>query len=110
VKRQEAENIFAQNLGFRNDRDYRKRGGFLRNIASRMFSTDRGQKNLKRFKETQKAAGAKASEAEYQKLLIGLAAAQRDQRGKIVDTSATGPLAQFLFATGQANARDWVES
>lgn len=110
VKRQEAENIAAQALGFANERDYRKSGGRVREIASKMFGTGRGQGAFERFQQTQKGAGEKATPAEFEKLLMGLANAARDANGKILDTSRDGPLAQYLFATGSANARDWVES
>lgn len=109
VTRQQAENLGAQFMGFRNDRDYRNRHHEMDRYVDRAMNSKHGKAMLAKYKRAAKARNQPFSVAEYRKAIIALRNSPRDEGGTPIDKSPSSPLANFHAMTGAVTKEEWAE-
>lgn len=109
VTRQQGENLGAQFMGFKNERDYRNRRHELDTYVERAMESKHGKTMLEKYRRAAKARGEPFSVAEYKKVIIALRNSPRDRSGTPLDRSPNSALATFHTMTGAIMKEEWSE-
>ena len=108
VTRQEAENLGAQWMGYRNEKDYRSNRRDADRYVNRAMQSKQGILDLFRARKEAKRQGKRFSLNDYKKMIVGIRNTPKDDRGAPVDKSPSSPIAEYHRATGHALKDDWV--
>jgi hypothetical protein len=108
VSRGIGENMGAQQLGYKNEHDYRARKSEGDRYVNAVLNGRQGQRDLNKARETARRQGKRFDEREYRKVILALRNTDRDASYAPRDRSPGSAIDRFHKMTGGTDTAGWL--